>query len=103
MNLIDLADAFKAARLRARLTQLEVARATGVSLPTISKLERGALAEIGAVKLLALLREVGLELAPRPIGQQRTLNDIAEELDAGTGPEPLSRNAQRVRHSQARP
>ena len=103
MNLIDLADAFKAARLRARLTQLEVARATGVSLPTISKLERGALAEIGAVKLLALLRKVGLELAPRPIGQQRTLNDVAEELDAGTVPELPSRNAQRVRHSQAQP
>jgi transcriptional regulator with XRE-family HTH domain len=103
MNLIDLADAFKAARLRARLTQLEVATATGVSLPTISKLERGALAEIGAVKLLALLRKVGLELALRPIGQQRTLDDIAEELDAGTVPEPLLRNAQRVRHSQAQP
>ena len=103
MNLIDLADAFKAARLRARLTQLEVARATGVSLPTISKLERGALAEIGTVKLLALLRKVGLELAPRPIGQQRTLDDIAKELDAGTAPELLPRNARRVRHSQAQP
>ena len=100
MNLIDIAEAFKAARLRARLTQLEVARATGVSLPTISKLERGALAEIGAVKLLALLRTVGLELLPRPIGQKRTLDDIAEELDAGTVPE-FPRNAQRVRHSQA--
>ena len=101
MNLIDLAQAFKTARLRARLTQLEVASATGVSLPTISKLERGALAEIGAVKLLVLFRKVGLELAPRPFGQQRTLDDIAEELDAGTVPETLSRNAQRVRHSQA--
>jgi hypothetical protein len=53
------------------------------------------------VKLLVLFRKVGLELAPRPFGQQRTLDDIAEELDAGTVPETLSRNAQRVRHSQA--
>ena len=100
MNLIDLATAFKAARLRARLTQQEVAEATGVSLPTISKLERGALAEIGAVKLLALFRKVGLELAPRPFGQQRTLNDIAVELDADAVPELRPRSAQRVRHSQ---
>jgi HTH-type transcriptional regulator / antitoxin HipB len=100
MNLIDLASAFKAARLQARLTQREVAQATGVSLPTISKLERGALTEIGAVKLLALLRKVGVELAPRPSRQQRTLDDIAKELDAGTVQELQPRSAQRVRHSQ---
>ena len=102
MNLVDLANAFKTARIRARLTQLEVSKATGVGVLTISKLERGALAEIGAVKLLALLRKVGLELAPRPIGQQRTLNDIARELDAGTVAEPLARNAQRVRHAKGK-
>jgi transcriptional regulator with XRE-family HTH domain len=100
MNLIDLATAFKAARLSARLTQREVAQATGVSLPTISKLERCALTEIGAVKLLALFRKVGLELAPRRVGQQRTLNDIAEELDAADLPELVPRSPQRVRHSQ---
>jgi transcriptional regulator with XRE-family HTH domain len=100
MDLMDIADAFKTARIRARLTQLDVSKATGVGVLTISKLERGALTEIGAVKLLALLRKVGIELAPRPLGQPRTLNDIAAELDAATVPEPLPRTAQRVRHSR---
>jgi transcriptional regulator with XRE-family HTH domain len=103
MNLMDIAVAFKSARIRARLTQLDVAKATGVGVLTISKLERGALTEIGAVKLLALLRKVGVELVPRLVGQPRTLDDIAAELDAGTVPEPLPRTAQRVRHSRRNP
>ena len=83
MTLLDLANAFRGARIRARLTQQDVADATGTHVVTISKFERGALTEIGAVKLLALLRAVGLELVPRPAGHARTLDDIARELDAG--------------------
>jgi transcriptional regulator with XRE-family HTH domain len=102
MNLSDLADAFKSARIAGRLTQREVAQATGVSTLLVSKLERGALVEIGAVKLLALLRTVGLELHARPAGQQRTLNDIAHELDAVTSPELGPHIAKRVRHSRGK-
>jgi transcriptional regulator with XRE-family HTH domain len=87
MTLLDLANAFRQARIRARLTQQDVADATGTHVITISKFERGALTEIGAVKLLALLRAVGLELVPRPAGHARTLDDIARELDAGATPE----------------
>jgi transcriptional regulator with XRE-family HTH domain len=103
MNLIDIAHAFKVARLTSRRTQDEVAQAAGVGVITVSRFERGALSDIGAVKLLALLRQVGLELAPRRIAQQRTLNDIADELDAGTVPEPLTRNTKRVRHGATKP
>jgi|SRR5882757_5710534 len=102
MNLFELADAFKNARIATRLTQREVAEATGVSTLLVSKLERGALAEIGAVKLLALLRKVGLELHTRPAGQQRTLDDIAHELDAVDSPELGPRIGKRVRHSRGK-
>jgi len=102
MNLSDLADAFKGARITARLTQREAAEAAGVSTLLVSKLERGELSEIGSVKLLALLRKVGLEVYVRPAGQQRTLNDIADELDAVNQPAPIARAAKRVRHSRAK-
>jgi transcriptional regulator with XRE-family HTH domain len=100
MNLIDLAIEFKNARIASRLTQREAAQAAGVSALLVSQLERGALTEIGAVKLLALLRTVGLELHVRPTGHQRTLNDIAQELDAVNSPNVASHGAQRVRHAR---
>jgi transcriptional regulator with XRE-family HTH domain len=98
MNLVELATEFKNARIASRLTQREVAEATGVSTLLVSQLERGALTEIGAVKLLAMLRKVGLELYVRPTGHQRTLNDIAHELDALNSPDAASHSARRVRH-----
>jgi transcriptional regulator with XRE-family HTH domain len=102
MSLIDIATEFKNARIASRLTQREVAQATGLSSLLVSQLERGALTEIGAVKLLALLRKVGLELYVRPTGHQRTLGDIAQELDAENSPDVVSRGAQRVRHARGR-
>lgn len=101
MTLFDLAEDFRQARLRARLTQQDVAEATGTHVITISKFERGAVTEIGAVKLLALLRAVGLELVARPAGHARTLDDIARELDApATSERALPK---RVRHRRAGP
>ena len=99
MNLIDLAGEFKRARINARLTQQEVANASGINPFTISKFERGASTEIGAVKLISLFRVVGLELQARPVGQTRTLDDIAHELDqASVSGAPPPR---RVRHPRA--
>ena len=97
MMLIDLAVSFKKARIACRLTQKEVAEATGVGVLTISKLERGALMEIGAVKLIALFQKVGLELQVRPAGHQRTLDDIRLEL-AESSHDKLETGGQRVRH-----
>ena len=99
MSLIDLADQFKRARIEARLTQQDVAHATGINPFTVSKFERGALTEIGAVKLISLFRAVGLELRARPVGQARTLDDIAHELDQA----PVSGilPPRRVRHPRA--
>lgn len=79
MNLYELGLALKEARIRQLLTQSELASRSGVSLSTISGLERGNLPEIGTVKLLQLFEAVGLELQPRPAGQRRTLDDVNAE------------------------
>ncbi len=83
MNLFELGQSLKEARIRQQLTQGELAKLTGVSLSSISGLERGILAEIGVVKLLQLFAAVGLELQTRPAGQRRTLDDARQEQQAG--------------------
>ena len=79
MDILELGQAFRAARIEHRLTQQEVAQQAGVSVPTVSRFERGDLLEMGVVKLLTLFNLVGLELYPRPLGQSRTLDDIQRE------------------------
>lgn len=85
MNLFELGQSLKDARIRQQLTQGELAERTGVSLSSISGLERGILAEIGVVKLLQLFAAVGLELQTRPVGQRRTLDDAKQEQRVGLG------------------
>ena len=96
-SLNDLAEQFKGARLASRLTQREAAAVAGASTLLVSTFERGAVTELGAVKFLSLLRAVGLELHIRPAGHQRTLTDVAAELDG-----PAQRASQRVRHARKR-
>lgn len=79
MKLFDLGQALKLARIRQSLTQHELAIRTGISLSTISGLERGTLLEIGVVKLLQLFSAVGLELRTSSVGQRRTLDDVYAE------------------------
>jgi transcriptional regulator with XRE-family HTH domain len=100
-NLSDLSEQFKRARITSRLTQREAAAAAGVSSLLVSQFERGALTELGSVKLLSLLRAVGLELQVRPAGHQRTVDDIAAALDPATPGRP-ERVLQRVRHARKR-
>lgn len=83
MNLFELGQSLKEARLRQQLTQTELAARTGISLSSISGLERGILSEIGVVKLLQLFAAVGLELHTRPTGQRRTLDDARQEQQVG--------------------
>ncbi|MFZ6798161.1 helix-turn-helix domain-containing protein [Undibacterium sp. Di24W] len=85
MNLFELGQSLKDARIRQQLTQGELAERTGVSLSSISGLERGILAEIGVVKLLQLFAAVGLDLQTRPAGQRRTLDDAKQEQRIGLG------------------
>jgi transcriptional regulator with XRE-family HTH domain len=85
MNLFELGQSLKEARIHQQLTQSELAERTGVSLSSISGLERGILAEIGVVKLLQLFAAVGLALHTRPAGQRRTLDDARQEQQVGLG------------------
>jgi transcriptional regulator with XRE-family HTH domain len=101
-NLNDLSEEFKRARITSRLTQREAAAAAGVSSLLVSQFERGALTELGTVKLLALLRAVGLELQVRPAGHRRTLNDIEAELDTPSTSDRPAHGLQRVRHARRR-
>lgn len=79
MDIVELGQAFRAARIGRRLTQQDAARHAGVSVATISRLERGDLLELGVVKLISLFGLVGLDLTTRPKGHTRTLDDIQRE------------------------
>lgn len=76
MDIFELAKNLKAARIAAKLTQADLAERTGVSLSTISALERGSAGDIGVAKLEQLLNATGFELTVKPKGQRRTLDDI---------------------------
>src|SRR5471030_3532924 len=95
MNLAELGEAFRRARIEANLTQEDVAQRSGVQRARISLFETGALAELGAVKMLSLFNSVGLETFVRPAGHRRTLDDVLSESEEGRAP--VSR--QRVRLS----
>lgn len=79
MDLFELGQILKLTRIQQSLTQHELATRTGVSISTISKLERGTLLEIGTVKLLQLFAAVELELRPLSNRQRRTLDDVHAE------------------------
>jgi transcriptional regulator with XRE-family HTH domain len=101
MNLAELGEAFKRARILANKTQQEVAEYSGVPRARISRFETGGLPELGAVKLLSLFEAVGLELLARPAGHRRTLDDVLAETEEGDSASEEARR--RVRHFHRRP
>jgi transcriptional regulator with XRE-family HTH domain len=84
MDIVELGQAFRTARIEHRLTQQDAARHAGVSVATISRLERGDLLELGVGKLISLFGLVGLDLTTRPKGHTRTLDDIQRENSVAT-------------------
>ncbi|GAB7534187.1 helix-turn-helix domain-containing protein [Burkholderia sp. 3C] len=91
MNLAELGEAFREARLAANLTQQHVAKLSGLPRERISLFETGSLPELGAVKMLSLFDAVGLEILARRRGHQRTLDDVLddpEDLPDGPGGTP---------------
>lgn len=76
---------------------------TGVPRTRISLFETGAIRELGALKLIGLFDAVGLELQPRPVGHQRTLDDARVEQLSDSTEQPGDRApAQRKRVRRAR-
>ena len=93
MDIIELGQSFRAARIARRLTQQDAARHAGISVATISRFERGDLLELGVVKLISLFRLVDLDLTPRPRGHSRTLDDIQQENAAVKSAQALATNS----------
>lgn len=56
----EIAGRIKQYRLNLRMTQAQLAKKTGISLPTIQKFESGASSNITFVNLLSILRYTGL-------------------------------------------
>ncbi|PRY08787.1 helix-turn-helix transcriptional regulator [Paraburkholderia sp. BL25I1N1] len=79
MDLFELGETFRLARIAANKTQQQVAEQSGITRARISRFETGLLPELGTVKLLSLFEAVGLELLARPIGHRRTLDDVLTE------------------------
>lgn len=96
MNLVELGQAFREARLQSRQPQKDVSAKTGVSVTTISQFENGMLTDLGSVRLLALLEQVGLELSTHHRTQHRTLDDVAQELNAGSAASDVSGQPRQV-------
>ncbi|MDR5770118.1 MULTISPECIES: helix-turn-helix domain-containing protein [unclassified Caballeronia] len=95
MDLFELGQAFRTARMAANLTQENVSERSGITRARVSRFETGRLPEIGAIKLLSLFEAVGLELYARPIGYGRTLDDVLIELR--TPEVPVEQTRRRVR------
>ncbi|MFB9127174.1 XRE family transcriptional regulator [Paraburkholderia dipogonis] len=79
MDLFELGETFRLARIAANKTQQQVAEQSGITRARISRFETGLLPELGTVKLLSLFEAVGLDLLARPIGHRRTLDDVLTE------------------------
>jgi transcriptional regulator with XRE-family HTH domain len=63
-------------RKEKRLSQTDLARASGLSRQSISLLERGTGADLGMQKLIRVLDALGLEIVVRPAGHPVTLDDL---------------------------
>lgn len=81
MNLAELGETLRSARLAANVTQQELAELSGVPRARISQFETGMLPELGAVKMISLFEAVGLEILARRRGHQRTLDDLLTDPD----------------------
>ena len=81
-TLIELGEAVAIQRRARGLKQGAVAKYAGISQETLSRFERGQLAEFGSRKLLAVLAAMGLELQVVPEGSSGSLDDLRRERGA---------------------
>ncbi|WP_062603410.1 helix-turn-helix domain-containing protein [Caballeronia calidae] len=82
MNLLELGEAFRIARIAANKTQQQIVEKSGITRARISRFETKQLSELGTAKLLSLFEALGRELYARPIGHGRTLDDVLAEQRA---------------------
>lgn len=77
--LFDIGKQIQRARKGRKVSQLEVAKALGMSRTTIGQIENGTVQDIGVRKLIRVLEFLGLELRVRPAGMPPTLEELREE------------------------
>ena len=79
MNLADIGHLVRQRRTALGLSQSRLAALAGLSLATINQLESGALVDLGATKLIALLDLVGIKLdaGARQV-QQHALQSLSQ-------------------------
>lgn len=75
----ELGPAVAARRRQLGLKQLEVARQAGIAPESLSRFERGHLADLGARKLLAVLAVLSMELAFVERGYAGSLDELRKE------------------------
>lgn len=81
MELDEVANQIRAARLQKKLSAGRLAEAAGIDPSLLSRLENHRLAEMGYAKLARLLDQVGLEFAIVPKSPLPTLLDMRRRTD----------------------
>lgn len=82
MSLADIGLQLRKARIQAGLSQAELSGPLGMSRATVSAIEGGRCQEIGVVKLIALLEQVGLEITVAPRRRRPTIDELRAERRA---------------------
>lgn len=82
-TLQELGEAIAVRRRAMGLRQQVVAAQAGITPESLSRLERGRLAEFGTRKLLAVLAVLGLELNVMAEGQGGNLDELRRERGGG--------------------
>ena len=85
----ELGESVATRRRQLGLKQGEVAARAGITPESLSRFERGRVAELGARKLLAVLAVLGAELDVVAQGQSGNLDELRREraqAPAGEGP-----------------
>lgn len=79
----ELGEAVATKRRSLGLKQGDVAASAGVSQESLSRFERGKLAEFGSRKLLAVLAALGMELNFVEVGASGSLDELRRERGGG--------------------
>lgn len=66
-NIKELGEALSSRRQALGLKQGDVAKLSGITQESLSRLERGRVAEFGSRKILAILEVLGLEISFEPL------------------------------------
>ncbi|MGY0611134.1 MULTISPECIES: XRE family transcriptional regulator [unclassified Luteimonas] len=82
-TVLELGEAVAARRRSLGLKQGDVAARAGVSQESLSRFERGKLAEFGSRKLLAVLAALGMELEFAEVGASGSLDELRRERGGG--------------------